>query len=446
MHYWVDHRMTQPVTKKSLFQYGLIAMPIAFAGFPLYVLAPDFYTSHYGLSLSLIGFALLLIRLFDAVLDPVIGWLVDRMNGSFNILVISTSVILCIAIYGLFNHIYFTPILWFGICMALAVTSYSTLTIIVGTWATLWTNDKKDQTRIATARESFGLLGIIIAVSMPTLLQEVAGSHVYLIYSIILSVLMLCGIFGLLNILSRPLSYNSTVRISTSLISAISSLPSVTLRLYTAYCFCMLASSIPAVLVIFFVRDLLDAEKLMGAFLLLYFLSGAAAMPLWRHLSLRFGKYKSWMISNILAVSGFISAFLLSTGDVWGYGLVCVASGFSLGADLILPPSILSDQIHDTKMNNNTGIYYAMLVFVAKACLAVASVSSLSALDMFGFKPQSINSTSALYALSVAYALVPCLLKLLSAGLIYFFFVRHQTGADNETIQNNHSNGGTTHV
>ncbi len=67
-----------PISKNDLWRYSILAIPIAFAGFPLYVLAPDYYATTHGLSLSLLGFLLLGLRLFDAIQDPVIGALSDR--------------------------------------------------------------------------------------------------------------------------------------------------------------------------------------------------------------------------------------------------------------------------------------------------------------------------------------------------------------------------------
>ena len=41
-----------------------------------------------------------------------------------------------------------------------------------------------------------------------------------------------------------------------------------------------------------------------------------------------------------LALLVFAWAGLLGPGDTWAYGLICVLSGFALGADLALPPSL----------------------------------------------------------------------------------------------------------
>lgn len=436
------------VTTRSLLQYGIIALPIAFAGFPLYVLAPDFYATHHELSLTLLGTLLLSIRLFDAVQDPVIGWLTDRLQGNFLWLVAFAAILLCLSIFGLFNGIFFSPVIWFALCMYLAVSTYSILTIVVGAQATLWTADKDDQTRIAGAREAFGLMGLVIAVSTPSILSRmVSPDRVFLWYGAILTILMIVGIAcfsQLLRVMSSVEKADNKQPVS--LFSGLRALSTSSLRLFIVYAVSMLASSVPAVLVIFYVRDLLRAENLTGLFLLLYFLSGAAGMPLWKNLSARFGKYQAWCLSNLLAVTGFIAAFFLGAGDVWPYAMVCIASGIALGADLTLPPSILADDIHARGNDRFAGTHYAFLAFIAKASLALASAIALPTLDAAGFKPQAANTENALLALSMAYALIPCALKLVAAGLIYHFFNRSQSGGDDENIKNHSNHRSTFHV
>ncbi|MBM3610718.1 MAG: MFS transporter [Alphaproteobacteria bacterium] len=429
------------ISRKSLLQYGFIGLPMAFAGFPLYIFAPDFYATNHGVSLTLLGGLLLAIRLFDAVQDPLIGWLVDRLRGKFMPLLTSAGIILCISIFGLFNSLLFSPPVWFSLCMLFAVSAYSILTIILGVRATLWTIDKEDQTRISGARESFGITGLIIAVSMPTLLSRlVTPNRVYLLYTGVLSILMLGGIYSFSKLYFKPISIATAhKRNHFSLLPALRTLPKQSLKLFAVYSLSMLASSFSAALVIFYVRDLLGAENLTGLFLILYFSSGAAAMPLWKSLSVRIGKYKTWALSNIVAVVSFIGAFFLNVGDVWPYAIVCSLSGLALGADLMLPPSILSDHIHGTGNKAFSGTYYAFLPFISKASLALASAIALPTLEVAGFKPQTINSDPALIALSVTYAIIPCLLKIMATGLLYGFFIRFNIGENNEGIQN-HSN------
>ena len=91
------------ITSGSLLQYGLLAVPVAFAGFPLYVLAPDFYATEYGISLVSLGLVLLLLRLFDAIQDPLIGLICDRFRHYIASIMLPSAVVLVVSIYCLFN-------------------------------------------------------------------------------------------------------------------------------------------------------------------------------------------------------------------------------------------------------------------------------------------------------------------------------------------------------
>lgn len=436
-------RAPPPINKKTLSQYGFIALPVAFAGFPLYVLAPDFYATRHGLSLKVLGFLLLAIRLLDALQDPLFGMISDRLQGRFQAFVIGAGTILCVCVFGLFNGMFFSPMLWFSLCMIFAVSAYSALVIILGTQATLWTKDQNAQTRIAAAREGFGLVGLLIAVSLPTLLAYLtAPDNIYVWYGVVLFLLMALGINGFSKICpsggARDIHLPPPKK---SPLDGLRALPTQSIRLFIVYGVSMLASSIPAVLIIFYVRDLLGAEKLTGLFLVLYFLSGVVGMPVWKKTSILLGKYKAWALSHLLATAGLSWAFFLGVGDIWPYALVCTLSGFAFGADLTLPPSILADDIHAHGNTDLSGTHYAFLAFLIKASLAIASVGVLPLLDVAGFKPQLPNTQSALLTLSTAYALIPCFLKIIAAILLYVFFIQTQTGGKNDPIKKSKNHG-----
>jgi len=63
---------TAPLSQSAIWRYSILAVPTAFAGFPVYVLAQDYYATVHAMPLALLGALLLGIRFFDAMLDPVI--------------------------------------------------------------------------------------------------------------------------------------------------------------------------------------------------------------------------------------------------------------------------------------------------------------------------------------------------------------------------------------
>lgn len=276
--------MTSDVIKnKEIWCYSLLAIPIAFAGFPLYVLAPDYYATSYNISLTLMGLILLGLRLFDAFQDPLIGAFSDRYRSKSAWFMGISSLILCIAIYGLFNILPTHPLLWFTLCIATAITAYSILSINLNTLGGLWTSIPHEQTRISTLREVCGLIGLVIAVSLPSLLKDqVAPEKIYIYFCLILFLCMAVAWRAFYTWLKYNVhASNLSSTTSSPILAGFRSISRETKYFLGIYALSMLASAIPAVLVIFFIRDFLNAENMTGIFLLLYFLSGAAAMPLW---------------------------------------------------------------------------------------------------------------------------------------------------------------------
>lgn len=427
-----------PIIKKekiafsSLLNYGFLAVPLAFAGFPLYVLAPDFYATKYAIKLSTLGIVLLALRLFDAIQDPLIGIISDRYRSYTIFIMLLSAITLVLSIYSLFNLSSFSPLIWFIVCMSFAVTSYSILAINLNALGALWTKEGKEQSTISATREGFGLIGLVLAVSLPNLLaQVVLNDQVYQWFGLTLAILMVLAFwkfFRWYNLNGKKL--NKKVQFSFQHFIKAFSVESK--KLVLIYIISMVASSIPAVLVIFFVRDLLKAEMYLGLFLLFYFLSGVCFIPFWNFMSKKYGKYQSWFIAMLVASCSFIWAFLLKEGDLWQYIVVCITSGSALGADLLFPPAILADQLHAAKAEGSASTYYGVLTLTSKVSLALASALSFPILEIMGFIPAGKNSENSLMGLSISYALVPCIIKIGSAFLLWYIFIKAGKGKFHE--------------
>ncbi|MCH9697612.1 MAG: MFS transporter, partial [Gammaproteobacteria bacterium] len=72
-----------------------MALPLSFASMPLYIHATDFYATEYQVSLVTLGIVLLLLRLVDAVQDPIIGVISDKFQDKKLTLIIASLFILC---------------------------------------------------------------------------------------------------------------------------------------------------------------------------------------------------------------------------------------------------------------------------------------------------------------------------------------------------------------
>jgi len=196
-------------------------------------------------------------------------------------------------------------------------------------------------------------------------------------------------------------------------------------RLLLIYLVNGVASAVPATLVLFFIRDRLQAAAFEPLFLASYFAAGALSMPLWVRGVARFGLARTWLGGMLLAVLTFAWASLLGVGDVLGYTAVCVASGIALGADLALPGALLAGVIERAGHGGRLeGAYFGWWNFATKLNLALAAGIALPLLAAFGYEPGA-RAGDGLLALTMAYCLLPCLLKLLAATLLYTQWMRH---------------------
>ena len=195
-------------------------------------------------------------------------------------------------------------------------------------------------------------------------------------------------------------------------------------RLLLAYLPSGVAASVPATLVLFFIRDRIQAPDLSGLYLFVYFACAAAGTPLWLHAVRRFGAAGSWLLGIGATVAVFGWAALLQPGDRWGYAAVCAASGLTLGSDLILPPALLSGLIRSLGHGGRLeGAYFGLWNLAAKFTLALAAGIALPLLAALGYTPGT-PAHGALPPLVIAYCLLPCALKLLSGLLLWLGWMR----------------------
>jgi Na+/melibiose symporter-like transporter len=189
-------------------------------------------------------------------------------------------------------------------------------------------------------------------------------------------------------------------------------------RLLAVFLLNGVASAVPATLVLFYVADRLQAAALAPAFLGAYFLAAGLAVPLWVRAAGRHGLTRIWQVGMVLSVASFIWAASLSAGDQWAFALVCLASGSALGADLVAPGALLAGLVQRAGHGQaHEGRYVGWWTCASKLNLALAAGLALPLLQALGYQPGQAD-TGRTSALVLAYAVLPCVLKLAALALL----------------------------
>jgi len=265
-----------------------------------------------------------------------------------------------------------------------------------------------------TWREGLGLLGVLMASTLPTFIG-------WLNTTILLIALLLGGLwawsFRLRTHQGRDATANATAqkRNDSSTTRSPLRFPNFR-RLLLLFLLNGFASAIPATLVLFFVQDGLQASKQWEAIYLgVYFAAGALSLPLWLRLIARVGLAKTWRIGMLIAVAAFVGVLTLGPGDLSAFFVICLASGLALGADLAVPGALLNRLIDECgERQKSDAAFVGWWNLVTKMNLALAAGLSLPLLGWLGYTPGQ-QDPDALWALQIAYGAVPCTLKLLAA-------------------------------
>lgn len=399
-------------------------MPLALLELPLFVLIPSLYGQGLGLSLAVIGAVLFGARLIDAFADPLIGAVMDRSAARLSPRrsIAWSAPLMVGGFWALLNPPDGSSealAAWLALGSLLAYLGWSIASIAHQAWGAGLAGDDRGRVRVTGVREACGLAGVLLSAA----LLDPSRTEALL--------LLFAGCLALaLAALSRAptpwIAHVDTAQAVQPIPSAATLFTQMALpvtsdprmrRLLAVFMVNGTATAIPATLVLFFIADVLEAPGAAPGYLLLYFAAGALGMPIWMAAGARLGLARSWLLGMAASVLAFVWAFGLGPGDTAAFAVICALSGLALGADLALPSALLARLITMAgRSGRDEGAYFGLWNLATKLNLAIAAGVGLAALELLGYQPGLGGSTT---PLSLSYAVLPCVLKLVAVWLLW---------------------------
>ncbi|WP_166415786.1 MFS transporter [Cochlodiniinecator piscidefendens] len=386
---------------------SLYALMLATAGMPLYIHLPRFAAVELGISLTALGSLLLILRMVDVFQDPVLGVLIDRFPAAQPAFANAAALSMALGFPLLFSLQ--AGMNWaFVALLIILFTGYSLGSILIyGRSASLARSAQpNDLLRLASWREGGQLVGVILAAALPSfLLVFGAGPDIWFYFGLCLG-----GIACLAAWFSRTI-WRGPVEVGKNLsLQGLKQAGAMKLLLL------MLLNSLPVALTstlfLFFAEDHLGLSGQAGLFLLAFFLSAGLSIPFWSQISTKFGNRNTLVLAMGLAIISFFGAAFLMPGDRSTFLLICVASGFAMGADILILPLMFSKALIAAGLKAASAFGYWS--FAGKLALALAAAIALPLLDFFNFTPGATLNDNARNTLVFAYAILPCALKLIA--------------------------------
>lgn len=423
--------------------YSLPALSLAIIGIPVYVFLPKFYTDTIGLSMSTIGILLMAVRLFDAVTDPVIGYLSDRSTSRFGRrkpYIASGSVGLAVSIIFLFKP----PVLsgammniYFGFWLFALFFFWTLVAIPYESLGPEITGDYHERTALFSMRDGFLIIGTLLAAGFPMLIDGIMNimgkaateRERFSFMAFVFAPLIVIFSFYCIYRIKEKYQHTGSDDLLKGFSAVLKNRPF--LILISGYTISAVGSNLPATLILYYVEYVLKAQRAEG-FLLIYFLTGIVFLPLWIVVSRKVGKKRAWIISMLINTGAFSGVFFLGPGDAMIYGVLVFFSGIGFGAGLALPSSIQADVIDYDQVltgQRREGRYIGLWSIAKKLSAALGVGIGLVLLAKAGYQPNAEQPGSAVFMLRVLYALVPCLCNILSIVIISFYPISEQAHA-----------------
>ena len=446
------------VTLGTTIAYGMPGLGAGYMYLLMSLYVMKFSTDVLLIAPAVMGVIFSISRIWDAVSDPIAGYLSDRTTFKFGRRR-TWMLISFIPISFGFLAVFSPPESMQGqsldLWMMIAILSfYSAITLLnvphMALGAEL-SEDYHERTRLFGVRHIGFTLGSILAlVSMSLLISEennpngdvrqLAGSLAF--YAIGAMSLMI--FFAVSKLKENPEFQNRVNKNPFKAFRDVWINPHAKILIIVLFIE-NLGGAVIGVLTLYVTQYIVEAPAWAPLIIFAYMLPSALSVPLWIPLSRRFGKIRLWVFS--LAFTGisfggiFIIPFLDSVTDRLIVMFIGAAlGGMAAGCGGAIGPSVKGDVIdYDEYLTGERkeGSYFAALNFVFKSATGIMLLVTGFVLQFSGFIPNQPQTMEVKIALISLYGLVPLVFYSLGAYLLYkkFKFGEKEHAAIKQQIQ-----------
>ena len=373
-----------------------------------------------------------LSRLWDAVSDPVAGYLSDRTQTRFGRR--RPWLVASIVPIGLAYVLVWSPpaslsgstlVAW----MAVGVLGfYSAMTIFIVPHTALGaelTNDTHDRTRIFGLRHIGWTLGSLLAVGgLYRLTTSEAPRQAAFELAIVVAVVTGGSLlYAAARLRERPEYQGRGGAKPLAAMRDVWANPHARLLL-VVYLVESLGGATIAILTPYVGKYVLKTPEQTSFYILVYMVASIAFVPIWLPLARRFGKKPLWVTSMLLTSVGFGGMFFLTEGATTLMYSMAALAGFAAGCGAMVAPSIQADVIdYDEYLTGERkeGAYFAAWNFVFKSATGITLMLTGFVLQFAGFVPNQEQAESAEFAIRSLYSLFPLTCYLIGTGVFLRF-------------------------
>ena len=421
---------SEPLPLRIKLLYGAPSFAGAAMIIPILINMPKFYADVVLVPLGFLAMAIAIARSLDALSDPLMGWISDHTHtrlGRRRPYMLIGAPLCGVAFFCLLNppasYTGGRAAIWFGVTFILYFICHTIYVLPHYALGPELTQNYNDRSSLFAWRESFTILGTIVAAGAPGIMMKVAHlteRQVFFRLGIFFGILVtLLYTLLVVTIKERP---DFVARESNPLVPGVRR----ALRnrpfgiLLGTYVVASIAGAIPATMMPFFNAYVIRPANptfWLSMLLLGYFAFGFLSLPMWVWYARRVGKLNAYLTSFFLGITGGAAMFLLRPGDIWQLMVLICWAGIGFGAGLFLTPSMQADVIDYDELytgKRREAQYTAFWSMLPKFVAIPSAAVPIAILASLGYIPNAIQVPHVVFAIRAIFALGPATCSALS--------------------------------
>jgi probable glucitol transport protein GutA len=391
-----------------------------------------YYTDVGGIHPAVIATLFLVVRVLDAIFDPIMGVILDKTNtrwGRARPYLLWVSLPFALFTFLCFTTPHFGPtgnIIYAYITYILLGMSFSMQTIPVNSLTGRITNDVQERTVLTTTRMILVYIGILLSISFATPLATAFGGEnqalgfqmTALVYAIVSIVLNLFSFFTVRERIVPKKSKKQGMTLSV----LIKNKP--LLILASSFLAFAIGFNIKLSTMVYYFTYNVDQKELVFFGTVLFFGAALISNVFIPIVSKKWGRKNVMIISAAISLGSYVGLHFTPYSSIMFILIWLFASGFFTTPLNTLAWGMIADCVDYAEWKTGVradGVVISSMSFMNKLGVALAGSFSAIYLGIAGYVPNADQTVTSLNAIKNMNALIPGLFILLSIIIISFY-------------------------
>ena len=420
-----SQHQNKPVSALEIALFSAPAAPLLALTLPTVIFLPPYFVTHLGLSGAAVAAIFFGARLFDIVLDPLLGTLQDRTHtrwGRRRIWLALACAPLMALIWLVFVHLGPGSSVWAaaGAVMAMYFAFGFMMVAHLG-WAGEIIPTYHGRTHVLGAVQVASLLGevalLVLAAYVVQVLQRTDADAVKMMGWTLIIMLPVTVAMAVLGARERKIPPQPHMGVAEMISTVLAN--KIARRVLFPDLLLGVAQGVSGGLFLFYFQFTLGFVQESQTLVAIYFIAGLLGVPVWWIAGRAFGKDKALQGAFIYTALTTLLLPFMPHGNFPVVAGFMLLGGLAQGGGTLLTRSLMADVADDDELNTGSrrsGMYFGLLLMTSKAGLAAGPLA-FALLDVFGFDARlgAANSAQSLAALGLLFVGIPALLNVLAA-------------------------------